>query len=185
MLLLCEHSARAAVLLVLQTCKSGLALLLPQSLAGEPDVEAVAAKPQEDSSGCRHLSCKSSMFGHKAMSSLLVKMALVGCCLEAMALVLPQVVNSPLPSPVGVFRVGASPKKMGPPGDFGGSRPAACWSLRSARWSHSLLRKGQPTSAGGLKFQKLSNTQLGAHGGGCDHLYCSHVKGSERKDEGR
>jgi hypothetical protein len=119
-------------------------------------VEAAAAKPQEDSLGCRHLSCKSSTFGHKATSSLLVekaltpcslliekplmtdgllafvggmlvkellatigllalmsgflvKMALAGCCLEVMALVLPQVVNCPLPIPVGVFRAGASP----------------------------------------------------------------------------
>jgi hypothetical protein len=136
-------------------CKTGLTLLSPQSLVGKPDVEAVAAKPQEDSLGCRHLSCKSSAFGHKAMSSLLVKkalttssllvekpltmdgllafvggmlvkeslamigllaltsgflveMALAGCSLEAMALVLPQVVNCPLPIPVGMFRAGAS-----------------------------------------------------------------------------
>jgi hypothetical protein len=92
-------------------------LLLPQSLAGEPGVEAAAAKPQEDSLGWHHLSCKSSAFGHKAMSSLLVKkvltacsllvkkpltssflvkMALAGCRLEAMVLVLPQVVDPPL-----------------------------------------------------------------------------------------
>jgi hypothetical protein len=36
---------QAAVLLVLQTCKSGLVLLLPQSLAGKPDVEAAAVTP--------------------------------------------------------------------------------------------------------------------------------------------
>jgi hypothetical protein len=45
MLLLRERRAQAAVLLILQTCKSGLALLLPQSLAGKPDMEAAAAKP--------------------------------------------------------------------------------------------------------------------------------------------
>jgi hypothetical protein len=136
--------------------KSGLALLSPRSLAGKPDVEAAAAKPQEDSLGCRHLTCKSSAFGHKATSSLLVEkalttcsllvkkplttdgllafvggtlikeslaaiglralmsgflieMALAGCRLEAMVLVLPQVVDCPLPIPVGVFRAGASP----------------------------------------------------------------------------
>jgi hypothetical protein len=154
-LLLRERRARAAVLLVSQTCKSGLALLSPRSLAGKPDVEAVAAKPQEDSSGCRHVSCKSSAFGHKATSSLLVekalmtcsllikkplttdgllafvgsmlvkeslamigllalmsgflvKMELAGCHLEAMVLILPQVVDCPLPIPVGVFRAGTS-----------------------------------------------------------------------------
>ncbi len=156
LLLLRERRTRAAVLLVSQTSKSGLALLSPRSLAGKPDVEAAAAKPQEDSLGCRHLSCKSSAFGHKAMSSLLaekalttcsllvkkplttdgllafvgstlvkellatigllaltsgflVKMALAGCRLEAMALVLPQVLDCPLPILVGMFRAGASP----------------------------------------------------------------------------
>jgi hypothetical protein len=44
-LLLHERCTRAAVLLVLQTCKSGLELLLPQSLAGKPDVEVAAAMP--------------------------------------------------------------------------------------------------------------------------------------------
>jgi hypothetical protein len=45
MLLFHERRARATVLLVLQTCKSGLALLSPQSLEGKLDVEAAAAKP--------------------------------------------------------------------------------------------------------------------------------------------
>jgi hypothetical protein len=83
MLLLHERHVRAAVLLVSQTCKSGLALLLPQSLVGEPDMEAAAAKPQEDGLGCRHLSCKSSVFGHKATSSLLVEKVLTMCSLLA------------------------------------------------------------------------------------------------------
>jgi hypothetical protein len=38
MLLLRERRVQAAVLLVSQTCESGLALLSPQSLAGETDV---------------------------------------------------------------------------------------------------------------------------------------------------
>jgi hypothetical protein len=156
LLLLRKHRVQAAVLLVSHTCKSVLTLLSLQSLAGKLDVEAAAAKPQEDSSGCRHLSCKSSAFSHKAMSSLLVekalmmcclliekplttdgllafvggmivkeslatigllaltsgflvKMALAGCRLEAMVLVLPQVLDYPLPNPVGAFRAGASP----------------------------------------------------------------------------
>ncbi len=43
------------------------------------------------------------------MSGFLVKMVLAGCHLEVMALVLPQVVNCPLPILVGVFCAGASP----------------------------------------------------------------------------
>jgi hypothetical protein len=38
-------------------------LLSPQSLAGEPDVEAAAAKPQEDGAGGRPFSCLGSAFG--------------------------------------------------------------------------------------------------------------------------
>ncbi len=58
-------------------------MLSPQSLAGKPDMEAAAAKPQEDGLGCRHLLCKSSAFGHKATSSLLLKKALTTCSLLA------------------------------------------------------------------------------------------------------
>ncbi len=43
------------------------------------------------------------------MSGFLVELALAGCRLEAMALILPQVVDCPLPIPVGMFCVGASP----------------------------------------------------------------------------
>ena len=43
------------------------------------------------------------------MSGFLVEMALAGCRLEAMALILPQAVDCPLPILVGVFRAGASP----------------------------------------------------------------------------
>jgi hypothetical protein len=78
LLLLRECRTQAAVLLVSQTCESGLALLLPQSLVGELDVEVAVAKPQEDSAGCCHLLCKSSVF---AMSSLLVEKALRMCSL--------------------------------------------------------------------------------------------------------
>jgi hypothetical protein len=51
-------------------------------------------------------------------SSFLVKMALACRRLEAMVLVLPQGIDCPLPILVGAFRVGASPKKNGPPGWF-------------------------------------------------------------------
>ncbi len=70
--------ARAAFLLVSQAGESGLALLPPCSLSGEADLEAAAAKPKEDSLGCRHLSCTSSAF---ATSSLLVEKALTMCSL--------------------------------------------------------------------------------------------------------
>ncbi len=46
-------------------------------------MEAAAAKPQEDGLGCRHLSCKSSTFSHKATSSLLLEKALTMCSLLA------------------------------------------------------------------------------------------------------
>jgi hypothetical protein len=49
-------------------------------------------------------------------SSLLINMALAGRRLEAVALVLPQGVNRPLPILVGVFCTGAISKKDGPPG---------------------------------------------------------------------
>ncbi len=51
-------------------------------------------------------------------SGFLVEMALVGRCLEAVVLVLPQFVNRPLPILVGAFHAGASPKKNEPPGQF-------------------------------------------------------------------
>ncbi len=80
-LLLRERHAQAAVLLISQTCESALALLLLQSLAGEPDMEAAAAKPYEDGLGCHHLPCKSSTFGHKATSGLVVEKVSTTCSL--------------------------------------------------------------------------------------------------------
>jgi hypothetical protein len=50
------------------------------------------------------------------LSSLLINMALAGRRLEAVALVLPQSVDCPLPILVGAFCGGASPKKDEPPG---------------------------------------------------------------------
>jgi hypothetical protein len=48
----------------------------------------------------------------------LVKKALAGCRLEAVALVLPQFDDHPLPILVGAFHTGASPKTNGPPRRF-------------------------------------------------------------------
>jgi hypothetical protein len=50
---------------------------------GKPNVEAAAAKPQEDDLGRRHPLCESRAFGHKATSSLFVKKALTTCSLLA------------------------------------------------------------------------------------------------------
>jgi hypothetical protein len=65
--------ASAAFLVVLQAGKSSLTLLLPQGLVSKPGMEALTAKPQEDYSGCRRLSCMGSAL---ATSSLLVEDAL-------------------------------------------------------------------------------------------------------------
>jgi hypothetical protein len=52
-----------AFVLVPQACKVRLTLQAPQSLAGKPDVEAAAAKPQEDCSGGRPVSFLGAVFG--------------------------------------------------------------------------------------------------------------------------
>jgi hypothetical protein len=52
------------------------------------------------------------------VGSTLIKKVLTSCLLEAVALVLPQFVERPLPILVVAFRVSASPKKNGPPGNF-------------------------------------------------------------------
>ena len=52
----------AAFVLVPQTCKGGLTLQAPRSLAGEPYVEAAAAEPQEDGAGGRLMSCQGTGF---------------------------------------------------------------------------------------------------------------------------
>jgi hypothetical protein len=65
--------ARAAFLLISQAGESGLTLLLPQSLASKPGMEASTAKPQEDDLGCRRLSCVGSAL---ATCSLLIEDAL-------------------------------------------------------------------------------------------------------------
>jgi hypothetical protein len=72
-LLLRLQRASAAFLLMLQAGKSSLTLLLPRGLGSKPGMEASTAKPQEDDSGCRHLSCMGSTL---ATSGLLVEDAL-------------------------------------------------------------------------------------------------------------
>ncbi len=136
-------------------------------------MEAAAVKPQEDSLGCHHLLCKSSVFGHKTMCSLLIekaltmcsllvkkpltsgfliKMALAGCRLEAMALVLPQVIDPSLPSSVGVFRKGASPKKNGPPGWVRRQYPSSLFIFAKGLLMPFFVTKGTTNIGRGIEF---------------------------------
>jgi hypothetical protein len=62
-----EGRTRATVILVSQACKVGLMLQAPRSLAGEPDVEAAAAKPQEDGSGGRPFLFLGAAFGQTSV----------------------------------------------------------------------------------------------------------------------
>ena len=55
-LLLSKRCSLRAFLLVSQTCECSLMFVAPQSLTGNLDVEAAAAKPQEDGLGSRQFS---------------------------------------------------------------------------------------------------------------------------------
>jgi hypothetical protein len=114
------------------------------------------------------------------VGSKLVKQALAGCHLEAVALVLPQFVHRSLPILVGAFGAGASPKKNGPPRQFWRQQAGGLLVFAKCSLEPFLIAKGMTNIGRGI--EKSSNTQSGAHGGGCDHLYCSHPEGSERED---
>ncbi len=193
-LLLCLQRASAALLLVLQAGKSGLTLLLLQGLVSELGVEASTVKPQEDDSGCHHLSCMSSAlatsslliedalathsllafegssFVKKALSSAssllaggllafmggtLIKKALESCRLEAVALVLPQFVNHPLPILVGVFSAGRSPKKKGPPGQFWRQQAGGLLVFAKCLLEPFFVAKGTTNIGRGIEFLKI------------------------------
>ncbi len=121
----CNCHARIAFLLVLQAGKSSLTLLLPQSLASKPGVEALTAKPQEDDSGCR---------------------------LEAVALVLPQFMDHPLPILVGAFHKGASPKKNGPPGWVRRQYPSSLFVFAKGSLMPFFVTKGTTNIGRGIEF---------------------------------
>jgi hypothetical protein len=138
--------AHAEFLLVLQASESGLTLLLPQSLASKPGMEGchhlscmgsalgTSGLLVEDALALHSLlAFEGSSFIKKALSGTssllaggllvflggtLVKKMMAGCRLEAVALVLPQFVDRPLPILVGTFCTGVSPKKNGPPRGF-------------------------------------------------------------------
>ena len=177
------------------------------------------AKPEEDGSGCCHLSCKSSGFGHQATSSLLVEKALTTCSLlvekplttdgllafvggtlvkeslamigllafvggslvkeslemsclllfvssllvnmalagrrlelEAVALVLPQGLDRPLPILVGTFRAGTSPKKNGPPRQFWRQQAGCLLVFAKCSLEPFLVAKGTTNIGWGIEF---------------------------------
>jgi hypothetical protein len=88
LLRLSESRARTAFLLILQAGKSGLMLQSPRGLAGEPDVAALTAKPQEDGLRGGHLSFQGGRFGNKALTSQKGLMACLGGTLVKKALVM-------------------------------------------------------------------------------------------------
>ncbi len=85
-------------------------------------------------------------------SSLLVNMALAGRRLEAVALVLPQGVNHPLPILVGAFRAGASPKKIGPPGWVRRQYPSSLFVFAKGLLMPFLVMKGRTNIGRGIEF---------------------------------
>jgi hypothetical protein len=138
LLFFCHYRTHASFLLVLQAGERGLTLLLPCTCSGMVDLGVMVAKPKEDGCcGCRP-SCLGSAFFKKALatsgflmfmcgtpikkllatnsllsltSSFLVKKALAGCCLVALALVLPQFVHNPRLVLASLFCLGTTPGK--------------------------------------------------------------------------
>jgi hypothetical protein len=87
-------------------------------------------------------------------SSLLVNVALAGRRLEAVALVLPQGVNRPLPILVGAFCAGASPKKDGPPGQFWRQQAGSLLVFAKCLLEPILVAKGTTNIGRGIDFLK-------------------------------
>ncbi len=85
-------------------------------------------------------------------SSLLVNMALAGRRLEAVALVLPQGVNRPLPILLGAFCAGASPKKDGPPGKFWRQQASRLLVFGKCTLEPFLVAKGTTNIGQGIEF---------------------------------
>ncbi len=85
-------------------------------------------------------------------SSLLVNMVLAGCHLEAVALVLPQGVDYPLPILVGAFCMGASPKKDGPPRQFWRQQASGLLVFTKCALEPFLIAKGMTNIGRGIEF---------------------------------
>jgi hypothetical protein len=99
------------------------------------------------------------------MSRVLDKKTLAGCCLLAVVLVLPQFFCGALSVPVGFYHASKVFGRNRPHSGDGGSSSAACWSLQMVQSIQILFSQ--------------SIAQLGGHGGGCIHLYCSHLEVSK------
>jgi hypothetical protein len=86
------------------------------------------------------------------VGSRLVKKALAGCRLKVVALVLPQVVDHPLPILVGAFRAGASPKKNGSPGRFWRQQASGLLVFAKCSLKPFLIPKGTTNISRGIEF---------------------------------
>jgi hypothetical protein len=95
------------------------------------------------------------------VGSMLVKKALVGCRLEAVALVLQQFIDCPLPILVGTFRVGASPKKNGPPRQFWRQQAGGLMVFMKCSLEPFLVAKRTTNIGWGIEFLKIVKHPVG------------------------
>ncbi len=95
------------------------------------------------------------------MGGTLVKKALAGCRLEAVALVLPQFVGPPHPILVGAFREGASPKKNGPPGWVWRQYPSSLFVFAKCLLMPFFVTKGTTNISGGIEFLIIAKHPVG------------------------
>jgi hypothetical protein len=79
-------------------------------------------------------------------SGFLVEKAFTCCRMEAMALVLPQFIERPLPILVGSFCASASPKTNWPPGQFRRHQPSGLFVFAKCSLEPSLAVKGRVCS---------------------------------------
>jgi hypothetical protein len=82
----------------------------------------------------------------------LVKKALVGCRLEAVALMLPQFLDRPLPVLVGVFHASTIPKKNGPPRQFWRQQASGLLVFAKCLLEPFLVAKGTTNIGRGIEF---------------------------------
>ncbi len=94
-------------------------------------------------------------------SSLFVDKALAGRHLEAVALVLPKFVDPPLPTLVGAFRAGASPKKNGPPRQFWRQHASGLLVFVKCLLEPFLVVKGTTNISQGIEFLIILEHSVG------------------------
>ncbi len=95
------------------------------------------------------------------MSSFLVKMALAGRRLEAVALMLSQFVDFPLPILVGAFRPGTSPKKNGTPRQFWRQQAGSLLVFAMCSLEPFLVAKGRTNIGRRIEFLIIVNHPVG------------------------